>query len=229
MTARKFILPLSLVALFCLFPGGVASAQAPGQSQPEDWTAPPAPTSLQVDDTKDEGISGGRIAGEILVGGLTGVGGGFLGALVGIAVEDCSDSEGSYCGLAGAVIGGYAGYTTGVALGVYGVGSGGDHEGSLGATMGGSFLGGVGAIVLNVGTDGDAALLLPLAPIAGALVGFHTTSRRRRGTREEAPLVGSLLNVKDGTASLGLPMISVVSTAQGTGQATMVQLAGGSL
>ena len=127
------------------------------------------------------------------------------------------------------MLGGYTGYATGVAIGVYGVGTSGGHEGSFGATMAGSLVGGLSAVALAVGSDGEAAILLPLAPIAGALIGFHTTSRRRSGQKREERAVGSLVNINKGEASLGLPMLSMTSAQQGVGHTTLLQVAGGPL
>jgi hypothetical protein len=229
MTTNKPIFATLLVALLCLPHVGDAAAEsqrrAPGQTESRTWLEP-AP---QSDRSSDEGISSGRIVGEILAGSVAGIGGALVGGLAGMALEDCEGGGGEFCGLAGGLVGGYVGYSTGVAFGVYRVGTGGDHEASLGATMGGSFLGGLGAIVVAVASDGDGAILLPIAPLAGALIGLHATSTRRRPDHESTPVLGSLINVDEGEARLGLPMLSVVSTPQSEGHATLLQLAGGHL
>jgi hypothetical protein len=225
----KLIFFASVIALLCLARGGVARAQAPGQAQPTAWVATAPAQNSQVDTSDDEGISGGRVLGEVLVGGLTGIAGALAGGAIGHSIEDCSGEDNSFCGTAGTLIGGYAGYATGVAVGVYVVGSGGDHEGSLVATLGGSALGGLSAIVLTAASEGDAFILLPLAPIAGALIGFHATSKRRAGNRESAPVMGSLINLDEGKASLGLPMVSMARAPEGGGHSTFLHLAGGRL
>ncbi len=229
----KLALAASVIALLCVARGGVAKAQAPGQApgqaQPTPWVAAAPLQNSQVDSSEDDGISGGRIVGEVLVGGLAGVAGAVAGGLIGVGIENCGAGDGMYCGVGGALLGGYTGYTTGVALGVYGVGSGGDHEGSFAATLGGSIAGGLGAIVLTAASEGDAFILLPLAPIAGALIGFHASSKRRTGKREAAPVMGSLVNLDEGDASLGLPMVSMAPTPDGSGHATVLHLAGGRL
>ena len=82
-------------------------------------------------------LSGGRITGEILVGGVGGIVGGLGGGFIGAGVA----REGYPNELVGFIIGGSIGYTLGSSIGVYLVGNTGGETGSFLATLGGSLLG----------------------------------------------------------------------------------------
>src|SRR5262245_22088559 len=53
-------------------------------------------------------LSGGRVVGEFLLGGLLSVGGGVGGAYLGFSIETSSGCHSEFCGLGGAVLGGLA-------------------------------------------------------------------------------------------------------------------------
>jgi hypothetical protein len=131
-----------------------------------------------IDDDSTPPLSGRRIVGELVLGGLGLVGGAFGGALIGAAATK------SYGGLAlGGTLGGLLGATTGV----YVIGSAGNETGSLPATAAGAGLGLVlGVVLAEKATDsksvGPSTLAIAIAsPAVGALVGFNMTRRWRSG------------------------------------------------
>jgi len=120
-------------------------------------------------------LSGGRITGEILVGGVGGIvgwlGGGFIGA--GVAGE-------GYPGeLAGFFIGGSIGYTLGCPIGVYLVGNIGNETGDFLATLGGGILGGLASLFIFTAIikDLDNGAVVLVGPPIGATIGFNLTRR----------------------------------------------------
>jgi hypothetical protein len=66
-------------------------------------------------------LSAGRVLGEIMVGGLAGIGGAYLGGYLGYAT--CTDHGGEWSCVGNVLIGGYAGGIIAMSLGVYAVGS----------------------------------------------------------------------------------------------------------
>jgi len=129
-------------------------------------------------------LSGGRITGEILVGGVGGIvgglGGGFIGA--GVAGEGYPDE------LVGGIIGGSIGYTLGSSIGVYLVGNIGNETGDFLATLGGGILGGLAGIfaITAIIKDYNVVVLsnfywswavVLVGPPIGATIGFNLTRR----------------------------------------------------
>jgi len=83
-------------------------------------------------------LSGARVIGEVIAGGIMGWGLGLGGGAVGSAIEgNC------YFCFTGVLIGFAIAYPVGTALGVYTVGNIGDETGSFWAAWGGCLIGGV--------------------------------------------------------------------------------------
>ncbi len=127
-------------------------------------------------------IDGGRIFGELIVGGLFTIGGAFGGAFLGVAASGGCDN-GDDC-ITGGIVGAFLGGTVLAAVGVNFVGDTDDVEGSLGVTIAGSMV----ASLLSIGLaakagDEDTAVLIILAgPTIGAIVGFNM-SRQYKDVR----------------------------------------------
>lgn len=180
-----------------LAPPGVSPRVDAPPRIPHPPLQPPAPP-----------LSGGRIVGEIIVGGLLGIVGGLIGGLAGAVV--CADGDGEFACLGSVIIGGYFGGAAAFGLGVAAVGKSGDQDGSVGAAVLGGVLGaGVGLVSLFAlddggGNEGAIVTLFVGAPIVGALFGFNAT---RRWRAPKSPRVGSLLRLDGGSVSLGIPVV----------------------
>jgi hypothetical protein len=170
-------------------------------------------------------LKAGKVAGEILAGGLAGgglgVAGGFIGA--GIKVGLFPDNVTPIGDLLGLYIGFPIGYTIGCSLGVYWVGSRGDETGSYLATLGGSILGSTvsfaNIIALWHGSNlwGNlwwhgvnlseqvGVITFFSGPLIGALIGFNAT-RKKRSSFEPGD---ALLNFNEGKMCLAIPPISL--------------------
>lgn len=128
-------------------------------------------------------LSGGRITGEILVGGVGGIVGGLGGGFIGAGVA----GEGYPEELVGGIIGGSIGYTLGCSIGVYLVGNIGNETGDFLATLGGGILGGLAGIfaitaIIKDLENGAVRLVVRVAvalvgPPIGATIGFNLTRR----------------------------------------------------
>jgi len=68
-------------------------------------------------------LSSGRVSGELVLGAAAGIGGGFLGAVIGVGLTKDSCQGQDFCGLGGAIVGGYIGATLAPPLVVYAVGA----------------------------------------------------------------------------------------------------------
>lgn len=126
-------------------------------------------------------IDGGRIFGELIVGGLFTIGGAFGGAFLGIAIAgDCNDDDCITSGIVGAFLGG----TVLAAVGVNFVGDTDDVEGSLGVTIAGSMVASLLSIGLAMKADDEdsSVLILLAAPTVGAIAGFNL-SRKYKDVR----------------------------------------------
>jgi hypothetical protein len=152
-------------------------------------------------------LNAGKVAGEILAGGLAGVGIGVVGGIIGVGI-DMGLFDYYMEGLLGAFIGGSIGYTVGSPLGVYLIGSVGDETGSYLATLGGSILGfaaGVaGAIALDELLDEVAVITFFSGPLIGAVIGFNATQKKSSFEPGDA-----LLNFNEGKMCLAVPSISL--------------------
>jgi hypothetical protein len=157
----------------------------------------------QADETPP--LSPARITGEVLVGGLFEVGGGFVGAYIGGHLDSRDDCLLDSCNEEGIALGALVGAAVVTPVGVYLIGNTGGETGSFAATFGGSAVGalvGFGGFAL---TDRHpvAGVLLIAGPVVGALIGFNTTRRyehRARTQRTWAPVASSV----HGTTSFGL-------------------------
>lgn len=166
----------------------IAACLATPAIRPPSLT-PAAPIDTPASDEKPP-LSGLRIGGELVVGGLTGAGGVLVGGAAGYALEMSSGCGGEFCGLGGMVIGGWLGMVMTVPVGVYLVGSAGEQTGSLGATYAGSLLGGLVGVGLAALAH-DAPVSIPLvvvAPIVGSVLGFNL-SRRYKTAVQITPTV----------------------------------------
>jgi len=144
-------------------------------------------------------LSAGRIAGEILVGGI----GGTAGVLVPISwghSKSTNDEFGCYFFMSGCIVS--ITYPLASAIGVYLVGNIGDESGSFFATLAGSFLGGlVGMITWAWSLEHeDWQTVIPgffAAPL-GATIGFNLTRKYNKlpSANKSAPIRIDLLKVR---------------------------------
>lgn len=160
----------------------------------------------------DPPASGARIAGEVLLGMLTGAGGGIVGALLGGALclgggDDGDGGGGGDCG-ASAIGGAYLGAILTIPYGVRVAGVTGGQTGSAGMTFLGSALGGLGGLLmLASGRDEITALGLVFAPTIGAVIGFNST-RRYRPRSVRVRVSGALVDWSGGAVALGVPLVT---------------------
>lgn len=117
-------------------------------------------------------LSGGRVLGELAIGGLMGMGVGLLG---GFALGSSQNDLGAM------LLGAVGGNMLGAAAGVYWVGSTGDETGSLGFTFLGSlagvFGGGLVATRLASTSESLAVAAFIAGPTVGAMIAFNLTRR----------------------------------------------------
>jgi hypothetical protein len=159
---------------------------------PVPSAAGPAPAPHLVARPVDRGtppLSDGRLAAEVLVGGLIAIPGALAGASIGAAVDH--DCNGDFCIPTSVAVGAYAGVCVGSAVGVYAVGVSGDQTGRFDATLFGSLLG--GAIGLGLASitwdEGDgASLLFLLLPPFTATAAFNFTRRYEDGVSLQVPV-----------------------------------------
>jgi len=130
-------------------------------------------------------LSGTSITGEVLVGGLGGIAGGCVGAIVGsdlVYQLVTGKTPYEFSGILYGIGGFYIGYPLGSVIAVYLVGNIGDESGSFLATLGGGCIGGIiGAIGLEwaLKTNCMWYKVLPAllsAPIA-ATIAFNLTRK----------------------------------------------------
>lgn len=127
-------------------------------------------------------LTGGRFAAQLLVGGVAGAGGAAIGGLIGAGLNgSCYE----YDCLVRPVIGGGIGYTLGISVGVYVIGTTDEVDASFGLTLAGSALGMASGIALaanalrGVSNENAAIIVVLGAPIAGAMMGFQLTRKWR--------------------------------------------------
>ena len=170
---------LAAVVVAVLF-GAQAHAQAPGLTQPtQPLDQPAAPRS-------DPPIEGSTVTGQVLLGGLFGLGGIFVGAYAGVGIacgsHSCNDED-----IVPAIMLAYTGGSLGIAAGEYLVGNNAQTEASFGWTFGGAMLGGLvgiaGAAMIDKTLDynhRDARDTLEAVSmiggwLGGGLVGYYET------------------------------------------------------
>jgi hypothetical protein len=174
--------------------------QSPLFLQLPDQTYPLGVTDVEgrEQNTDRPPLSAIRVTGEILAGGVGGIGVGVAGFVVGLAIDHAifvsllevtEELEGlGPC----MVIGALAGYTFGTAGGVYLVGSIGNETGSFWAALAGSSVGIMGIWVWGLG------------PPVGATIAFNLTRRYNSPPTESKT---ALINFSDGQMSLAVPTV----------------------
>jgi hypothetical protein len=155
---------------------------------PPGMTAPlTAPVAVEPVDEGTPPLSGTRLVGEALLGGLFAVGGGIGGAYVGYGLETSGGCSGEFCGLGGVIVGGMVGMTFVAPVGVYLAGSHSGETGSLGAAVGGSVIGALCGIAAMAASQSEAgAVLLVAGPVVGSMIGFNVTRRYDRPRSTQA-------------------------------------------
>jgi hypothetical protein len=161
--------------------GAQPALSPPGETPP--ITPEPTPSA-----SRGPELDNGTITGQILLGGVLGLGGmlagGYLTYSLACTSNDCSDGA-----IAAVLIGGYASASLGIAGGAYLVGNNEKAEGSFGAAFGGALVGGVAGFgaaaivdkITGLGYDHeDARALLETTAvvggwIGGSLVGYYMT------------------------------------------------------
>jgi hypothetical protein len=209
------LLPLLIASRVSAQP---ADDPVPPPAPPPAATATPPPAPLVVRPPSEVApvrpgtppLSAGRVIGELALGAGLGAAGFFGGGMIGAGVEKsngCGSSD--FCGLGGAIIGGYIGGSLGLGLGVALAGNIGDETGSTGAAIGGGFLGGLVALGVGEGigkaTRSDTAgwvVGLSAWP-ATAVVAFNLTRHWKSGP----VTTGSLLRYDRGRPSVGIPLV----------------------
>src|SRR5262245_29259692 len=154
-------------------------------------------------------LSGGRLAGELVLGAAAGLAGGFAGGMIGYEFQKGSCTGEEWCGLGGFIVGGYLGATLAPPVAVYLVGASGDQTGSPAATAIGALLGGGLGLAAGVGAgraNGWLGFTIAMAgPVVGSMVGFNLTRRYRDAG--PAPVPGSLVRVDGGRVAIGVPLV----------------------
>lgn len=148
-------------------------------------------------------LDAGRIVGEVLVGGVLGFGGGYLGLR--IAFYQAGNIYGPHL-----VVPLLVGMTIGSSLGVYSIGTVGNETGSYGATFLGSVVATGMAIMLITAVEKNSPsewigwIGLFTLPTLGGVMGFNLTRRYETSPVPET----AFINFRDSQMSLGIPTIS---------------------
>lgn len=167
---------------------------------------------------KPGSVSGGKLAGEFLLGGAGSVASGLLLAklMAGKKPEDNNKSFLSFDFDFGYYIGLISGYLIGSNLGCAGgvsiIGNNGEEDGDYAAALGGSLLGSLvgGATVLAMGWDADDPISPPLYVFTfvqslGATWGFNLSAKRKN----VESLSSALLNLRDEKLTLAFPKVNI--------------------
>lgn len=176
---------MRLVVLAAVVASGTSAAAQPALAPPGE-TPPIAPTSEPAMPRTAPELDGSTITGQVLLGGVLGLGGGIAGGYLTYSLacgtHDCSDGA-----IAAVLIGAYASASFGIAGATYLVGNNATAEGSFGAAFGGALLGGFAGIAgaaivdktLGYNHDSARAFLETTAVaggwIGGSLVGYYLT------------------------------------------------------
>jgi hypothetical protein len=148
-------------------------------------------------------VTNGKLFGEIFMGMLGNIGGGFLGAIFGSQVIK-ADEEALIPG--GVALGYLTGSTFGSAFGVYVIGNSEGVKGSFGSALLGSLLGEGAAILVLLLTKSEAAWFvsaIALPPIGAAL--FFNSSLKYKSL----PVSHALLNFNQGDFKVGIPFVRI--------------------
>jgi hypothetical protein len=198
------------VALILVATASSAYADVVEPTQESQEPAVLGPSMVQpqpILDTSFDGrppLSGGRVVGEALLGGLFAVGGGIGGGYIGMSLELANGCNGEFCGLGGVFLGGLAGVTLAAPVGVYLAGSSGDHTASFGATLGGSAIGMLaGFVTLAASEEWVAAPLLVIGPVVGSMIGFNLTRKYDDSHRKRRTWV-PVASVSSGNSTFGV-------------------------
>lgn len=148
-------------------------------------------------------VSTGKLFGEIFVGILGNIGGGFLGATIGIImIKD--DGEGLIP--MGAFLGIFPGAILGTALGVYTIGNIGNAKGSFGKALLGALIGEGAAIAISLLLNDEtvtAISFITFPPICAALL-FNNSLKYK-----SLPVTPALLNFNQGDFKIGIPYVHI--------------------
>jgi len=170
------------------------------------WAGVDMANPAQIEPIKDKSrVSGGKLFGEIFMGMLGNIGGGYLGVLIGSQVAKTDNGE-WFEDIGGVVLGYCGGSSIGSALGVYVVGNSADAKGSFGSALLGSLLGEGAAVLVSIITkDGTAALIsfIALPPIGAALL-FNSSLKSK-----SLPVSHALLNFNQGDFKIGIPYVHI--------------------
>jgi hypothetical protein len=162
-----------------------------------------------------------KIGSEFLVGGLSSMVCGGIGAFLGfnLTYDENADEWFNFTGLPGAIAGYLVASNVGCAGGVTLVGNSGGERGSYWASLGGSVVGTVvgGLLALAIVRESDddinetPFIILTVAQAGGATIGFNATRKRKI----EVPS-GALLNLDEDKLSLAFPQVNVTSDSFGS-------------
>ena len=148
-------------------------------------------------------VTTGKLFGEIFMGMLGNLAGGYGGAFIGYQIAKENDGE-WFDGFGGALLGYFSGSTFGSAFGVYVVGNSGDAKGSFGSALLGSLLGEGAAILVLLLTKSETAWFvsaIALPPIGAALL-FNNSLKSK-----SLPVSHALLNFNQGDFKVGIPYV----------------------
>ena len=150
-------------------------------------------------------VSTGKLIGEIFLGMVGNVAGGYAGSLIGYQIGKENDGE-WFDGFGGAILGYSAGSTFGSALGVYLIGNSGNANGSFGRALLGSFLGEVAAVAVSIAFRNETVTIISfvtLPPIGAALL-FNSSLKYK-----SLPESNALLNFNQGKVKIGIPYVHI--------------------
>jgi hypothetical protein len=150
-------------------------------------------------------VSTGKLIGEIFLGMVGNVAGGYAGALIGYQVSKENDGE-WFDGFGGTLLGYFSGSTFGSALGVYIIGDSGNARGSFGSALLGSLLGEGAAILVSLAMKNDTVTIISfiaLPPIGAALL-FNSSLQYK-----SLPVSQALLNFNRGDFKIGTPYVHI--------------------
>jgi hypothetical protein len=150
-------------------------------------------------------VSTGKIIGEILLGMVGNVAGGYAGALIGYQVSKKDDDE-WFDGFGGGILGYFSGSTFGSAFGVYLIGNTGNTNGSFGRALLGGLLGEVAAVAVSIAFRDETVTqisFVTLPPIGAALL-LNSSLRYK-----SSPESNALLNFNHGKVKIGIPYFHI--------------------
>jgi len=171
---------------------------------------------------KPGSLKAGKVAGEVLLGGVGAVAAGVAAGVIGfhITYDEAEDGWMNFSGWPGAIAGYLVGSNLGSAAGVYLIGKSGDEKGSFFATVGGSLVGTLvgGATAVALITDNDEGTLpfavFTTAQVTGATIGFNLS---RKGKRTDA-YSDAVLNLNDGKLAVAFPQVDVSQDSFSSGK-----------